>query len=118
MQSTVSATDNSKSVNAILSVRNLSIGLPKGMDRQFAVRDISFELRAGEILCIIGESGSGKSVTANTIMGLLPSTMQISGGEIDFRGRTSSKCLSVSAGFCVEDLYRSYFKILCRPSTH
>lgn len=86
MQSTVSATDNSKSVNAILSVRNLSIGLPKGMDRQFAVRDISFELRAGEILCIIGESGSGKSVTANTIMGLLPSTMQISGGEIDFRG--------------------------------
>lgn len=86
MQSTVSATDDSKSVNAILSVRNLSIGLPKGMDRQFAVRDISFELRAGEILCIIGESGSGKSVTANTIMGLLPSTMQISGGEIDFRG--------------------------------
>lgn len=86
MQSTVSVTDNSKSVNAILSVRNLSIGLPKGMDRQFAVRDISFELRAGEILCIIGESGSGKSVTANTIMGLLPSTMQISGGEIDFRG--------------------------------
>ncbi|WP_247880435.1 ABC transporter ATP-binding protein [Ochrobactrum sp. Q0168] len=86
MQSTGSATDNSKSVNAILSVRNLSIGLPKGMDRQFAVRDISFELRAGEILCIIGESGSGKSVTANTIMGLLPSTMQISGGEIDFRG--------------------------------
>ena len=86
MQSTVSATDNSKSVNAGLSVRNLSIELPKGMDRQFAVRDVSFELRAGEILCIIGESGSGKSVTANTIMGLLPSTIQISGGEIDFKG--------------------------------
>lgn len=86
MQSTVSATDNSTSVDAILSVRNLSIGLPRGMDRQFAVRNVSFQLRAGEILCIIGEFGSGKSVTANTIMGLLPSTMQISGGEIDFKG--------------------------------
>lgn len=86
MQNTATTLDDKKLGSAILSVRNLSIGLPKGMDRQFAVQDISFDLKAGEILCIIGESGSGKSVTANTIMGLLPSTMQIAEGSIDFKG--------------------------------
>ncbi len=79
-------TEKGENGQAILSVRNLSVGLPKGLDRRYAVHDISFELKAGEILCIIGESGSGKSVTANTIMGLLPSTMTIESGSIDFRG--------------------------------
>lgn len=86
MQSKVSSSDENKPDNAIVSVRELSIQLPKGMDRQFAVQNISFDLKAGEILCIIGESGSGKSVTANTIMGLLPSTMHISEGAIAFKG--------------------------------
>ena len=36
------------------------------------LEDISFDLRAGETLCIAGESGSGKSVTSLSIMGLLP----------------------------------------------
>lgn len=86
MQNAVTTLENQKLGGAVLSVRNLSIGLPKGMDRQFAVQDISFDLKAGEILCIIGESGSGKSVTANTIMGLLPSTMRIAEGSIEFKG--------------------------------
>ncbi|MFN7023375.1 MAG: ABC transporter ATP-binding protein [Pseudorhizobium sp.] len=65
-----------------LSVRNLTIDLPKGMERKHAVSDISFDLKTGQILCIIGESGSGKSVTANAVMGLLPSAISISGGSI------------------------------------
>lgn len=72
--------------NAILAVENLSIDLPKGMERRYAVEDISFDLQAGEILCIIGESGSGKSVTANAIMGLLPSSIRASAGAIRFKG--------------------------------
>ncbi|UHD43876.1 ABC transporter ATP-binding protein [Aureimonas altamirensis] len=67
---------------SLLRIQGLSVSLPKGMDRQFAVEDISFELNHGEILCIIGESGSGKSVTANAIMGLLPSSLEIRSGEI------------------------------------
>lgn len=68
--------------NVLLSVRHLSVALPEGMDRNYAVEDISFDLMAGEILCIIGESGSGKSVTAHAAMGLLPPVLNITQGEI------------------------------------
>ncbi|MBT9246438.1 ABC transporter ATP-binding protein (plasmid) [Gemmobacter fulvus] len=70
-----------------LSVRGLTISLPKGMERTHAVEDISFELRRGQILCVIGESGSGKSVTANTIMGLLPKVIEVTAGSIEVEGR-------------------------------
>jgi len=66
----------------VLSVRNLTVSLPAGMERAYAVEDISFDLLEGQILCIIGESGSGKSVTANAVMGLLPRAIRISGGSI------------------------------------
>lgn len=71
----------------VLSVRDLSVALPGKHDRAYAVKDMNFDLMAGEILCIIGESGSGKSVTANTIMGLLPDVMTIESGSIEFKGR-------------------------------
>ncbi|MFT3691189.1 ABC transporter ATP-binding protein [Paenirhodobacter sp.] len=71
----------------ILSVRNLDVAIPGLRDRPHAVRNISFELMPGEILCIIGESGSGKSVTANAVMGLLPEVMRVTAGEITFHGR-------------------------------
>ncbi len=71
----------------VLSVQRLNVSLPLNMERAFAVKDISFDLRGGEILCIIGESGSGKSVTANAIMGLLPSSIGISAGSILFNGK-------------------------------
>ena len=66
----------------VLSVRNLTVDLPAGMERAHAVQGISFDLIAGQILCIIGESGSGKSVTANAVMGLLPKVIRVSSGEI------------------------------------
>ncbi|WP_274425328.1 ABC transporter ATP-binding protein [Chelativorans sp. YIM 93263] len=70
----------------VLSVENLRIALPEGADRPFAVDDVSFELRAGEILCIVGESGSGKSMSANAAMGLLPDLVRPVGGKILFDG--------------------------------
>ncbi|MCW8165778.1 ABC transporter ATP-binding protein [Verminephrobacter aporrectodeae subsp. tuberculatae] len=71
----------------LLSVERLTVALPAGSDRAHAVRDLSFELRAGEILCIVGESGSGKSISANAIMGLLPSQLRPQAGRILFQGR-------------------------------
>jgi peptide/nickel transport system ATP-binding protein len=56
----------------VLEVDGLSVTLPEGADRPYAVEDVSFTVNAGEILCVVGESGSGKSVTAHTVMGLLP----------------------------------------------
>ncbi|NWB63782.1 ATP-binding cassette domain-containing protein, partial [Pseudomonas sp. F1002] len=53
----------------VLRVQNLSIELPAGADRSHAVQGISLEVRKGEILCVIGESGSGKSVLSAAIMG-------------------------------------------------
>ncbi len=71
----------------VLVVENLTVALPKEMDRAHAVEGISFALRPGMVLCIVGESGSGKSVTANAVMGLLPSTLTIEAGAIRLRGR-------------------------------
>jgi peptide/nickel transport system ATP-binding protein len=70
----------------LLKVEDLSICLPKGGDREFAIQKVNYSLMPGEILCVVGESGSGKSMTANAIMGLLPKTIQVDQGTIIFDG--------------------------------
>jgi oligopeptide/dipeptide ABC transporter ATP-binding protein len=53
------------------------------------VRDISFSLSRGESVCLVGESGCGKSITSLSIMGLLPpSLFRIAAGDIIFRGNS------------------------------
>lgn len=72
----------------ILDVRNLKVRLPGSGDRRYAVDDVSFTVRAREIVCIVGESGSGKSVTSSAIMGLLPKgTLTLESGQIALSGR-------------------------------
>jgi oligopeptide/dipeptide ABC transporter ATP-binding protein len=51
-----------------------------------AVREVSFQIRTGEVLGLVGESGSGKSVTSLAILRLLPAQARIA-GEIHFTGR-------------------------------
>ena len=58
--------------SAVLQIEGLSVALPKGADRRYAVEAVNLTVRSREILCLVGESGSGKSVTAHSVMGLLP----------------------------------------------
>ncbi|HEV2158513.1 ABC transporter ATP-binding protein [Bradyrhizobium sp.] len=70
-----------------VSIKNLRIELPKGAERPFAVDGVSLDLRPGKIVCVVGESGSGKSMCAHALMGLLPDTVSVTSGEIQFEGR-------------------------------
>ena len=70
----------------VLSVKNLSIALPRGADRKNAVEKISFDVQPGKIVCLLGESGSGKSVIANAVMGLLPTGLTPVEGRIELQG--------------------------------
>lgn len=54
----------------VLDIRDLTVTLPKGADRPYAIENVSFTVNPGEIVCVVGESGSGKSVTAFTVMAL------------------------------------------------
>ncbi|MEO8135218.1 MAG: ABC transporter permease subunit, partial [Betaproteobacteria bacterium] len=65
----------------VLDIVDLGVSLPSGADRAFAVRNISFSVNAGEIVCLLGESGSGKSIIAQTVMGLLPSNIRATEGS-------------------------------------
>jgi len=71
---------------AVLEVRGLTIALPSGGDRPTAVQDVSFKVGRGEIVCLVGESGSGKSVIAQGVMGLLPRSLPVTGGQILLQG--------------------------------
>lgn len=66
----------------VVHIDRLSIALPDGADRPYAVDRVSFKLFPGEMLCVVGESGSGKSMSANALMGLLPDTVRVAQGRI------------------------------------
>ncbi|GKQ54654.1 ABC transporter ATP-binding protein [Bradyrhizobium sp. Ce-3] len=70
-----------------VSIRNLKLALPSGSDRPYAVDGVSFDLVPGKILCVVGESASGKSMCAHALMGLLPDTISREAGEIAYDGR-------------------------------
>ena len=70
----------------ILEVKDLSIRFPERYGDTAIVDRVSFTVREGETMGLVGESGCGKSITSLAIMGLLPATAQLS-GSIKFHGR-------------------------------
>ncbi|QIM66838.1 ABC transporter [Mannheimia granulomatis] len=74
----------------ILQVKNLSIRFPNRYGETPLVDNISFTVHEGETMGLVGESGCGKSITAFSIMGLLPKTAKIT-GEILFTDRSGKQ---------------------------
>ncbi len=73
--------------DVLLDVKNLRVDLPTERGLLHAVRGIDFQVRRGEMLCLVGESGCGKSMTSLALMGLLPRKAQRSADHIRFAGQ-------------------------------
>jgi oligopeptide/dipeptide ABC transporter ATP-binding protein len=73
--------------DAILEVKNLRTSFPTAGGFVHAVDNVSFNVRKGEALALVGESGCGKSVTAMSIMRLVAPPGRITAGEVRFKGR-------------------------------
>ena len=69
----------------MIQVHNLHVRFKSHHDTIYAVRGISFDLRDGEILGIVGESGCGKSATAKALLGLLPKTATVTADHIHYK---------------------------------
>jgi oligopeptide/dipeptide ABC transporter ATP-binding protein len=78
-------------MTSLLSIENLKVGRP--MDGSFStiLEDVSFSINKGEFVAVVGESGCGKSMTALSIMGLLPKIMSVHSGSIYYKGKDITK---------------------------
>lgn len=73
--------------DVLLSMRGLCVAFAAPAGPARVLDDVSLDVRRGEIVGLVGESGCGKTLTAMAILGLLPGTGRIDAGEIWFDGR-------------------------------
>ena len=83
-----------------LSIEHLTVALPRGADRPYALTDVSLSIAPGEILCVVGESGSGKSVTATTIMRLMAPGVRVHTAKLALGGLAFCQDSSSAAKWC------------------
>lgn len=81
------ARDTALDTRSLLDVRGLTTTFVSRGDLVTAVDDVSFDVREGEVYCLVGESGCGKSVTVLSVMGLIAPPGQVMHGEVLFGGR-------------------------------
>ena len=70
----------------VLDVQGLKVSIATPAGPLQAVRDVSFQVRRGETLCIVGESGCGKSMTSLALMSLLPKAATRSVSKLSLLG--------------------------------
>ncbi|OZC55500.1 hypothetical protein CH267_13060 [Rhodococcus sp. 06-621-2] len=75
-----------KATGRALSIRGLTIRVTTSKGTAYPVRDLDLDINAGEVVGLVGETGSGKSMTASSIVGLLPRSASIENGAIELFG--------------------------------
>ena len=81
---------------SLLEIKDLHIAFPPWPAPSFPVRGLDLSLEEGQVLGLVGQSGSGKSITALAVMGMIPRPGRIWRGGINFRGENLGR-LSASA---------------------
>ncbi|QKC94849.1 ABC transporter ATP-binding protein [Mesorhizobium sp. NZP2298] len=89
-------------MTALASIHDLTVTYRRDGSAVAALKDVSFDIMAGERLAIIGESGSGKSTLALAIAGLLPAS-SLAGGRIEWPGHGQSPLGGRDIGFVFQD---------------
>src|SRR3954454_4896020 len=98
----------------LLEIKDLSISLhgANGQKEKNVVRKLNLKIRPGEMLGLAGESGSGKSLTASAILGLLPKSLNVSDGKKKLRGKhiasLSEKEMRCMRGKDIDSLFQNY----------
>ena len=77
---------------SILDVKNLNLGFNCENGFRQALYNVNFSLKKGKMFALVGESGCGKTMSAMSILQLLPKTAKITGGEIIFDGKNLLNC--------------------------
>ncbi|MFF1881064.1 ABC transporter ATP-binding protein [Pseudarthrobacter sp. NPDC058196] len=97
----------------VLEIDHLQVTFATDGGEVYAVKDVSLDVKAGEVLAIVGESGSGKTVTAKTILGLLPETAMSSGAVLI----NGTNVISLSPGRLRQIRGRDVAMVFQEPST-
>ncbi len=81
----------------LLRIEDLSVAFQMHGNAHEVLRGVSLRVRPGSVVALVGESGSGKSVTSQAVMGLLPQTASITGGQIKFTDPADGTVTEISA---------------------
>lgn len=76
--------------DTVIKVKDLHVYFYTNQRCNKVLNGVSFDIKKGKTLCIVGESGCGKSVTANTILQLLPELSRIENGSIEYQKEDQS----------------------------
>lgn len=102
----------------VLEVKKLNLGFETESGFKQALYDVSFSLEKGKIHALVGESGCGKTITAMSILQLLPKTARITGGEIIFNAQQISFVEPETIAYAKQEKFKLTEKELVRKESY